>query len=64
MKGIMKRSNREYFANRNCDICKRSATMYRYSSKMKKGFMLCDDPECQFKNLVIIGYINIIERIK
>lgn len=52
--------NQEYFRNKNCDLCKKPATHYRYSDKLKKGQMLCSSKECEYKSLVTNGFITLI----
>lgn len=56
-----KNTYRPYFEGKTCDVCKAPAVKYRYSSRTRKGYMLCSDSICDYKNLVTTNYITLLQ---
>jgi len=48
-----------YFKRFACDICKAPADFYRYSSKTKKGYVLCSSDKCNSISDIAVGYRNL-----
>ncbi len=55
----MEKFNNDYFKKHQCDVCKAPASFYRYSSKLKKGFMLCNSEKCNYSSDVNVGWVNL-----
>ena len=55
-----KNTYRSYFEGKTCDLCKAPASLYRFSTKLNKGQMVCNNAECDYKSLVRNGYITLL----
>lgn len=56
---LTKKPIRNYFSQQQCNVCKGYAVLYRFSSKTGKGYMLCGSKECDYRNLIEIGYVSL-----
>jgi hypothetical protein len=56
---IFSEKHHTFFNNQKCEICKSPASFYRYSTREHKGRMLCTHTDCDYKSLVMSGYISL-----
>jgi len=53
---MKKKSNKPYFSNKTCQLCKKPAKMYRSTSE--KNYYLCSDKACDLRSRIEAGFFN------